>query len=212
MSWEPLDISNPDADEVIGDGPFDEMAATIEKIAEIYKAELGRLPTINEMVTTFKQALETRIDETTKEGEDHELLSIKFRLKKIPKRQKYKEGDVLRAKLANGEYVFGRLFVIDMMGPRIGVYDSKGMDSKDIDTIIKKPLIVKITPIHYENMQDRREWEVIDHREIKEDELKNPFGPGAISGTNDQLIAANYYYGLSDEKYYDIDKWIIKKE
>src|SRR5438105_344089 len=108
MSWEPIDLSNPNGDEVIGDESFDAMAEAIEKIATIYKEEIGRLPTANELVTTFKQALETRISEAIKEGDDNELVHVKFKLKKIPTRQKYSVGDILRSKLANGEYIFGR--------------------------------------------------------------------------------------------------------
>ena len=211
MSWEPIDLSNPDEMEVIGDESFDAMAETIEKIAALYKAEFGRLPTANELVTTFKQALETRIGEVAKEGNDHELQYVKFKLKKISKRQKFSTGDVLRGKLENGEYVFGRIFAIDeSLGPQIGVYDSKGMEQNEIDEIISRPLIVKITPIHFEIMQDKSEWLVIGNRPLKTDEMKNPHGPKSISGDNNQLIAANYFYKLTSDKYYDIDEWTIK--
>ncbi len=89
MSWEPLDQSNPQSDEVIGDEAFDEMASAIEQIAKYYQRDLNRKPTINEIVTTFKQALETRVFEVTHDGQDHELVSVKYKLKKIPKRQEF---------------------------------------------------------------------------------------------------------------------------
>jgi hypothetical protein len=30
-----------------------------------------------------------------------------------------------------------------------------------------------------------------------------------IAGNNNQLIAANYYYGLSNEAFSDVDEWIV---
>ena len=65
MSWEPLDLSDPQSGEVIGDEAFDEMASAIEQIAKYYRRDLDRKPSINEIVTTFKQALETRIFEVS---------------------------------------------------------------------------------------------------------------------------------------------------
>jgi hypothetical protein len=211
MGWEPLDLENPKTPEVIGDEPFDEMADAIEKIASVYQDEIGRKPSVNELVTTFKKALATRIDDVTQEGEDHELVSIKFKLKKIPKRQKYQLGDILKGKLANGENVYARIFEIHPgMGPKIGVYDSKGLDPKNIDEIVDKPLVVKIIPIHRELLQDRSEWLVIDNRPISRADGKHPRGPLVICGDNNHLIAANYYYGLSKQKFLDIDEWLVE--
>ena len=79
-----------------------------------------------------------------------------------------------------------------------------------MDDVTQKPLIVKITPIQYENMQNRKEWLVICNREIKDEDLKNPFGPQVISGSNMQLTAANYYYGLPDENINKTDRWIYE--
>jgi hypothetical protein len=212
MGWEPLDLKHPETQEIIGDKPFDQMADAIERIASIYQDEIGRKPTVNELVTTFRKALATRIDEVAQEGEDHELSSITFRLKKIPKRQQYRLGDILKGKLADGENVYGRLFEIDPgVGPKIGVYDSKGIDPRNIKGILNKPLIVKIIPIHRELLQDRSEWLVIGNQPISDVDDKLPRGPLIICGDNNHLIAANYYYGLSKEASQDVDKWLVKR-
>jgi hypothetical protein len=212
MSWEPIDQSDPQSDEVIGDEAFDEMASAIEQVAKYYQRDLNRKPTMNEIVTTFKQALETRIFEVSQEGQNHELVSVKYKLKKISKRQGYKVGDILRGTLANGDYVFARVFEDHpSLGPHIGVYDSRGMDSQQADKIISKPLIVKITPIHHENLEDRSEWLVVGNSPLTKADGSKPRGPLVIAGDNNQLIAANYFYGLSNEAFYDVDDWIVGK-
>ena len=212
MSWEPLDQSNPQSDEVIGDEAFDEMASAIEQIAKYYRRDLNRNPTINEIVTTFKQALETRIFEVSQEGQNHELVSVKYKLKKIPRRQEYKAGDILRGTLVNGDYVFARVFEDHpALGPHIGVYDSRGMDPQQVEKIISKPLIVKITPIHHENLEDRSQWLVVGNKPLGEADRSKPRGPVVIAGDNNQLIAANYFYGLLDEAFHDVDEWIVGK-
>ena len=135
---------------------------------------------------------------------------MKYKLKKIPKRQEYKAGDILRGTLANGDYVFARVFEDHpALGPHIGVYDSRGMDSQQAEEIISKPLIVKITPIHHENLEDRSQWLVVGNEPLTEEDRVKPRGPVVISGNNNQLIAANYYYGLSDESFYDVDDWVV---
>jgi hypothetical protein len=101
MSWEPLDLSNPQNGEVIGDETFDEMADAMERVAECYMRDLDRKPTVNEIVITFKRALGTRIFEVSQEGQEHELVSIKYKLKRIPKRQKCETGDILCGTLAS---------------------------------------------------------------------------------------------------------------
>ncbi len=212
MSWEPINQSDPQSDEVIGDEAFDEMGSAIEQIAKYYQRDLNRKPTINEIVTTFKKALETRIFEVSQEGQNHELVSVKYKLKKIPKRQGYKVGDILRGTLANGEYVFARVFEDHpALGPHIGVYDSRGMDSEKADEIISKPLIVKITPIHHENLEDRSQWLVVGNKPLTEADFSKLRGPLVIAGDNRQLIAANHFYGLSDETFNDVDDWIVGK-
>lgn len=210
MSWEPLDKPDSQSCEVIGDEAFDVMGDAIEQIARYYQRDFKRKPTINEIVTTFKQALETRIFEVSQEGQNHELVSVKYKLKKIPRRQEYRPGDILRGILVNGEYVFARVFEdIPALGPLIGVYDSRGMDPKQIEKIISKPLIVKITPILHMILEDRSQWLVVGNMPLTEADRAKPRGPVIISGENEQLIAANYFYGFLGKAFYNIDEWIV---
>jgi hypothetical protein len=108
--------------------------------------------------------------------------------------------------------VFARVFEAhSQMGPLVGVYESRGMAHQQIKEIISRPLIVKITPIHHELLEDRSQWSVIGNEPLTEADLSKPHGPKVISGSNEQLIAANYFYGLSDEQFYDIDDWLVSK-
>jgi hypothetical protein len=114
--------------------------------------------------------------------------------------------------LQNGQPVYGRVFQVDPhFGPFVGVYDSLGMPQNDLDAIIQRPLVVKIFPIHHENLE-KRAWLVIGNRPLTAADDKLPRGHVQIAGANEQLEAANYYYGLGPATFYNIDTYIIKKQ
>jgi hypothetical protein len=137
---------------------------------------------------------------------------LTFKTRKIPKRQKYAKGDVLKAEAANGEPVYARIFEIDPgLGPLVGVYDSLGMPQKDLDAIIQRPLVVKVFPIHRELLEER-EWLVIGNRSLTPADAELPRGPLQISGSNEQLEAANYHYGLGPKSFYNIEDCLVRKK
>ena len=203
MGWEPLDLNDLQNQEVIGDEPFDELGFAIEKVAEYYKRDWGRLPSLNELITTFQQALATRVYKIIQEGEDHELISIKAKLKKIPTRQKCKVGDVLKAKLKDGQSIYARIFAKESpgLGYMVGVYDSRGMMESELDKIIANPLIVKLAPINSELIQDQSKWKVVGHRPITEDVSRMPKGRMIITGRDIHLYSVNEYYRELDEEH-----------
>ena len=97
------------------------------------------------------------------------------------------------------------------MGPFVGVYDSLGMSETDLDAIIQRPLVVKIFPIHREILE-KREWLVIGNRPLSKEDQNLPRGPLQISGDNEQLEAANYYYGLGPASFYNIKDCLVEKK
>jgi hypothetical protein len=84
------------------------------------------------------------------------------------------------------------------------------MDPKDLDAIIQRPLIVKIFPIHRE-LLEKREWLVIGNRPLTEADRRHPNGPLQIAGINEQLAAANYYYGLGPKAFDNIEDCLVRK-
>jgi hypothetical protein len=207
MSWEPINPSKPNEDEVIGDEPFDIISEALDKVVSCYQTDWRRKPTTRELVKTFEQVLAPRFSATVLEGETTDLVRISFKTKRIPRRQKYRAGDFLRALAANGKAVYGRIFEVGRYGPMIGVYDSIGLESPSLESLRKLRLIVKVTPIHHELLEERS-WLVIGNLPVTQKERQQPQGPLEISGSNEQLNAANYFYGLPHEKSYGLNKWV----
>jgi len=212
MSWSPLDESKPSDDAVIGDQPFDLVSDCFRKVARLYKRDWKRKPSLRELVGTVQAVLEPQLQDHTSDGETAELTALTFKIRKIPRRQRYAAGDVLRAKVANGESIYARIFEIDpQMGPFVGVYDSLGMPQTDLDAIIQRPLVVKVFPIHREILE-KREWLVIGNRPLTAADAKLPRGPLQIAGSNEQLEAANYYYGLGPACFHNIEDCLVRKQ
>jgi len=207
MSWEPIDPKKPNETELIGDEPFDIISEALGRVVSCYQKDLGRKPATVELVKTFEHVLAPRFCETVLDGETTELVSVSFKTKKISKRQKYRAGDFVKAQLADGRFVFGRIFEVGPFGPMVGVYDSAGLGSTPLEELRKCKLIVKVFPIHKELME-KRSWVVFGCLPINEFDQRQPRGPLSISGTNEQLNAANYYYGLPHEKNYAIEEYL----
>jgi hypothetical protein len=211
MGWAPLDEKSPSNDSLIGDEPFDLVTSCFDKVVRVYKRDLKRKPSLRELIGTVQAVLEAQLQDHTSDGETAELTSLAFKTRKIPKRQKYAVGDVLKADAANGQPVYGRVFEIHPgFGPLVGVYDSLGMSQSDLDAIVARPLIVKIFPIHRETLE-KREWLVIGHRPVTSADAVLPRGPVSLSGDNHQLEAANYHYGLGPRTWYNIDEFVVGK-
>ncbi len=220
MSWSPLDESDPSNDAVIGDEPFDLVSDCFQKVVRLYKRDWKRKPSLRELVGTIQSVLEAQIQDHTSDGETAELAGLSFKTRKIPKRQKYAKGDILKALAANGQPVYARVFDPELagqwkgsesdFGPFVGVYDSLGMDQRDLDAIIERPLVVKVFPIHREILE-KREWLVIGHRPLTKADRRHPNGPLQIAGSNEQLEAANYHYGLGPKAFYNIEECLVRK-
>jgi|GEM_PF-3243062 len=205
MSWESIDPNKPSDTELIGDEPFDIISEALDKVVSCYQKDLQRKPATVELVKTFEHVLAPRFFETVLEDETTELVSISFKTKKIPKRQKCQAGDFVKARLADGRFVYGRVFEVGFHGPKVGVYDSAGLEAPYLEELKKLRLIVKVFPIHKELMEARA-WIVIGNLPLDEFDDRQPRGPIVIYGSNEQLNAANCFYGLAHNKVYGLDE------
>jgi hypothetical protein len=165
-------------------------------------------------VTTFERALEGQYAESVREGPNSELVSISFKTKRIPKRQKWQVGDFVVAEAANGQPVYGRIFATDPMElgiPMIGVYDSLGLKRPSLKDLKKLPLIVKVSTIDPE-LLEKRAWRVIGHLPIGKEEERHPRRSEVrLSGFNNQLIAANRFYGLPHKTFFGIGGYLARR-
>lgn len=212
MSWEPADPKNPSDDALIGDEPFDLLAQALCDFCTCYEKDLGRKPTSFELAKTLEQVLATHFGQVVAEGPDHRFVSLSLKKRKGRVRQKCNVGDFLVAKAADGRPVYARVFEIDPgFGTHIGVYDSLGIERPDLESLRSRPLIVKVTPIHPELLEEYA-WTTIGNLPLNAVDRGQPRGPLQIAGVNEQLIAANFYYGLSDERWYNIEDFLNRKK
>ena len=218
MGWSPLDDKTASSDAVIGDEPFDLISDCFAAIGRLYARDWERKPSLRELIGTVQSVLEAKLQDHTSDGQTAELIAITCKTKKIAKRQKFSKGDIVKAEAADGRPVYGRIFYPmlapqwgdpDGFGPFVGVYDSIGMEGSDLDAICVRTLIVKAFPIHREILQNRG-WLVIGNRPLLELDRQVPVGPLRISGSNQQLEAANFYYGIGAATFYNIECCLIR--
>lgn len=209
MSWSPMNASDASDDAVIGDEPYDLVSECFRQVVRSYQRDWKRKPSLRELVGTVQAVLDAQLQDHTSDGETAELISLSFKTRKIPRRQKYTVGDVLRAKAANGKAIYAHFRDRCGAGPFVGVYDSLGMSQTDVDAIIQRRLVVKVFPTHRETLE-MREWLVIGNRPLTAADAHLPRGPLRIAGTNQQLQAANYYYGLAPASFRNIEEFIIR--
>ena len=72
----------------------------LPQVTRLYKGDWRRKPSLRELVGTVQAVLEAQLQDHTSDGESAELASLTFKTRKIPKRQKYANGDVLKATAA----------------------------------------------------------------------------------------------------------------
>jgi Immunity protein 26 len=210
MSWSPLDDATPSDESVLGDEPFDLISDCLAEVTRIYERDWNRKPSLREIVGTVQAVLEAQLQDLASDGHSAELMSLTFKKRRIPKRQNFTAGDILRAEAGNDEQVYARIFDIHpQIGPFVGVYDSLGMPQESIDAIIQRPLVVKVFPTHREVLE-RREWVVIGNRPLTQADDQLPRGPVQIGGSNQHLEAVNYYYGLGPKTFYNIDDCLAR--
>jgi hypothetical protein len=100
---------------LIGDGPLDVTQELLLKLAEEYKADHGRLPTLGELLECLKLALAAEVDSLVSDQPSRLIteLSAKTR-KRAPARR---PGDVFAVPLGPGDYAIG------ILTPQDGIAD-----------------------------------------------------------------------------------------
>jgi len=94
---------------VVGDEPLDLVGAMLDRVLAVYKTDLRRKPTVQELERLLEIALLTRLDELFEGMDELEISSVSLKLKKRPKRQPIAVGDYFSVPLPSGGYGFGRV-------------------------------------------------------------------------------------------------------
>lgn len=115
--YDPCRQSSP-ADESellnIGDQPMDAIEAALKKVAKIYKRDLKRKPTPDELTALLESSIRTLEEDVFDDMEERELDSVTIKLRKRPKRPRPKPGDIFAVPLPSGGYGYGRVMKVTL--------------------------------------------------------------------------------------------------
>lgn len=93
----------------LGDGVLDIAEDFLEKIVQEYLTDLGRKPKLVEVLRTIELILKHRTDEFINEGEYFFVDSISGKMKRRPKKQTFRTGDVMAIPLKLDVFVYAIL-------------------------------------------------------------------------------------------------------
>jgi hypothetical protein len=186
MGWFNTDIENV----LYSDETLDLAFSFLNDFSAIYKNNLGRKPTVEELEYLLKLSFRVNADDMVLDDfEDKKIEEVKFKLGKRKKKLKYEVGDMCTIPLRCGGYAFSRILILQPPSwylSEIFAYYSKDKSyhpNIDSSGYLLYPMF--ITPNDYNNWQS----DIIHH--IK----------GYISPHYDEL---RYYYGY--EGHYQLTK------
>lgn len=142
---------------VIGDGPLDRAEEFLRAVAADYSEDLGRQPTLAEVLRVLELTLE-HCPDVIAEGE-HVLARLTARTKARPKKQPLRPGDIFAIPLGEGIHGFGRLT------PQHGFAEFLRLKSRETPSKAKireastfrLPFLIDLEPL-----QTRR-WKIVGH-------------------------------------------------
>ncbi|MHB0998332.1 MAG: hypothetical protein ACYC27_03720 [Armatimonadota bacterium] len=94
---------------LVGDGPLDILDKALQQIADDYKEDAERNPTVKELAKTLEIAIKARQDILFGELKSMEVSDVTIKMKKIPKKQSYQIGDYIAVPLRSGGYGYARI-------------------------------------------------------------------------------------------------------
>jgi hypothetical protein len=98
-----------DGQSELGDGALDLADNFLARITHEYVSDLGRKPTLAEVLRTLEATLERRADEFVEDGEQFVVTGLFAKTKRRPKKQQLRVGDIFAVPLPGGVLAFGHL-------------------------------------------------------------------------------------------------------
>jgi len=120
MGWR--NVSNKGTEVLVGDGGFDAVDDMLRAMTSEYEKELGRKPSLEEVLMTIEMVLKAFGDQHINGLDELEIVEVKAKTKQRPKKQRCQEGDFFAVPLGTGRFGYGR--VLRLEGGTIhGFYD-----------------------------------------------------------------------------------------
>ena len=113
--YTPVDDSAPLADSElldISDDCLDVVDAAMSKVLRIYKRDLKRKPTPDELSELLQSSIRTIEHKLFDNMDERELESVTITLKQRPRRPKIKPGDIFAIPLPSGGFGYGRVMKV----------------------------------------------------------------------------------------------------
>lgn len=99
----------------VGDEAHDTTHDFLRRLSELYREQLGRGPTLEEVRLLLETGLHVSGAELLSDMEDRRVVQAVFKVQKKPRDQAFKVGDVFAIPLGGGRVAFGRIMMLDKM-------------------------------------------------------------------------------------------------
>lgn len=158
--WSPTE--NPDFQ--IGDGPLDAVAGCLTAVGNLYREELGRPPSIEEMEAILDSALRVWADATNvRNFEEHEVRSVAIQKAARKPRVAYRCGDVFAIPLNGGRYGFGRIYNLDPNWNLVEVLAHVADDAQWTPDVGRAERLLQPVTISPKEVFESGRWPILHH-------------------------------------------------
>lgn len=165
----------------LGDEPLDRLHEAVAAVAHVYQKERRRKPTLAEFRRTLLQAIGSDPAQFFADMEAHEVSEVVFRLKKVPKRQKFSVGDYFTIPL-EGKYWYGRILHSGAAGHLVEIY---ALETDRLLTLrqllAKRPKVAMSKNVFGSPCFLRCRWKIIGHEKMPKDFTYPAFYGGMVA-------------------------------
>jgi Immunity protein 26 len=155
---------------VVGDGGIDAVLEMLAAASREYEQDLGRKPTLDELLKTVEMVLMGNADRFLGGMEESEIVEVRAKTKKRAKKQKYVDGDFFSLPLPDARLGFGR--VLDAKNFTFGFLRHASDAAEPISKLKDKPYAF-ITLCAEDGLTSWR-WRVLGNVPLKPGEYEEP--------------------------------------
>jgi hypothetical protein len=159
----------------LGDEPYDEMMACLQRVGDSYAKRFGRKPILAELVRTFETVLAVGAADYAADGQDVEVVALPLKSRRRPRSQKWQEGDFFTIPVGELRAIGRVLSTADVKdkGPLLGVYDGTHLRIPHVSTVVSSPWAV--SPFHSDGEAlDTWRWRVFGNMPVSADDFSPP--------------------------------------
>ena len=146
----------------VGDEVLDMTYNYIEKIAEVYREQMRRQMTVEELTALWTIALQVRGEPDIFDGfEELEVTTVTIKTKKRPKRQRIQVGDIFAIPLSPGRWGFGRIINLQASWQLVEIYAHVDSHPHYTPAVISAELLFPSILMDVENAFWEGTWQII---------------------------------------------------